>query len=155
MWSLKIDEKSRCFLCKWSKKLCIIKRQWRSSICLWFLILFFFCLSGNKRQDLFYLFLSSLIVIKHQTTSARNTAPTTLASSKFQEWHFKAFGEHRVEEGKTFACFKEGMRPSELPTQFHWIGWHLSSWGCWNGRHRAVILLMSSQGSHTDLIGEI
>lgn len=70
----KLTKRADALFASHLKKLCIIKRQWRSSICLWFLILFFFSFSGNKRQDLFYLFLSSLKGIKHQTSSAQNTA---------------------------------------------------------------------------------
>lgn len=109
----------------------------------------FISLARSKRWDWFYLFLSSLKGIKHPTSSAQNTAPPLyqVASFRSEIWKLlKLLGN--IGWKKMLACIKEGVCPNGLPAQLHWMGCCLSSW---NERHRAVILLMGSQGSHTAL----
>lgn len=113
----------------------------------------FISLARNKRWDWFYLFLSSLKGIKHPTSSAQNTAPPLYQVASFSReiWKLlKLLGN--IGWKKMLACIKEGVCPNGLPAQLHWMGCRLSSW---NERHRAVILLMGSQWSHTALTEEM
>lgn len=95
-------------------KTCIIKRQWRCRVCLWFLILIFLSMSGTKRHKLGSNYSSSAWKASNFQCPEYNT--TTLSVDQvasFRSEILKLSGD--IGWMTMFACIKEGACPSGPP----------------------------------------
>lgn len=111
-------------------KTCITKRQQRSRVCLWFLILIFLPTSGSKRHKLGSSYSSSASAWEASNFQCPEHNPTTLSVDQVASFSSEIL-KHSGDIGwmTMFACIKEGACPSGTPAQLLLMAWHLATWG--------------------------